>query len=261
MREKIVLTVAVFCAFGVDRLPKQEDMLLRAFGNSIRKAYEGNAVRLVLLTDGALDHSVYRDVFDEVFEFCVIREELLLSRAQAYLSFVERFGWESPVALLDYDTLVLKRFDHLFLSGQDIYVTTRTYAPSMPVNGGVIMLNNLYPERCYRFYQKVIEVYRGLPKKALQWWGDQIALSSVVFQSRATDPDPPAEILTLRDVRVKFLRREEFNFTPYDVDSGLIVPEALDSSVKKLLQTTVFIAHFKGPRKHLMLEWAESTSS
>jgi len=258
MKEKITLTVAVFCAFGVARLPPQEDMLLRAFSRSVRNAYHGDVVRLVLLTDAFLDSAVYRGVFDDIFQHEVVREELLLSRAQAYLSVIKRFGSLSALALQDYDTLVRQRFADVFLSGHDIYVTGRKYAPSMPVNGGVILLNSHLSERCTRFYDSVVNTYRRLPKNTLQWWGDQIALSTVVLQGSRIDTNLPSEVVALGDVRVRFLQRERFNFTPYDVDSGQPVPPNLDDSIKDLLRVSVVIVHFKGPRKHLMLEWAEA---
>jgi hypothetical protein len=252
------ITIAVFCAFGTPHLAAQESALLRAFCSSARRVYSHERARIILLTDEFFEFSSYSALFDEVFRVPVIRDELLLSRAMSYLSLVAQFKWDTPLVLLDYDILILKKIEHVFSSQHDVYVTCRNYAEHMPVNGGVVMLNNVRPSECYRFYREVVDTYRTLPDETLRWWGDQIALSNAVFKGKTVDIDTMSEVLTSSQIRVKLLERMSFNFTPYDVDSGLPVPASLDQRAKERLLNDVFIAHFKGPRKHLMLEWARA---
>ena len=258
MPEKKQLTVAVFCAFGTTQLAATESGLLKAFCKSVKQAYRNNLARLCLLTDEFLQISPYDGIFDDVIRVPVTRNQLLLSRAEAYLSIIKRFSWDTPLALLDYDILMLKKIDQIFLSQHDVYVTCRNYSENMPVNGGVVMLNNIHPDRCHKFYRQVVETYRSLPAETLQWWGDQLALSHAVFAGRSVDINVVNEVITSGDVRVRLLDRARFNFTPYDVDTGVAIPRSLDQITKMSLLNDVSIAHFKGPRKHLMIEWAKA---
>ncbi len=65
-------------------------------------------------------------------------------------------------------------------------------------------------------------------------------------------------LLTNNGTLVRFIPKDVYNFTPYDVDSGLPIPQSLDPAISAHLGRSVSIAHFKGPRKHLMLSYAAS---
>jgi len=208
-----------------------------------------------LLTDAFLDAGLYDDFFSEIRGLPVDRSKLLLSRAEAYLGIVNSHDWGTPLALLDYDVLLLQSIGDLFEGGDDIFLTDRPYSKDMPINGGVIFLNNKNPKNSSEFYKLVVDIYRGLPSEQLSWWGDQVALSRAVYSGQVVKPNTD---VTSSSWRAKLLPREVYNYTPYDVDSGTEIPPVISDDVTALLRSFVKIAHFKGPRKHLMLEWGRA---
>jgi hypothetical protein len=254
-------TVVAFCAFGVTRLSVPEESLLKAFCVSVREAYKTNPIKIILITDEVLDEASLEGLFDEWVRAPVIREELLLSRAKAYLDLVQRFHWETPLLLLDYDILLLKKLDQLFTSEYDVFLTYRDYMKGMPINGGVVMLNNIRPAACVRFYERVVQAYIDLPKNVLQWWGDQMSLSKVALDGAFAETLGQPAILTPDGIRLRLLSRDFYNFTPYDVDSGSAIPDIVDEKTKEHILNNVAIAHFKGPRKHLMLDILRSITT
>jgi hypothetical protein len=249
------ITVAVFCAFARKNLPEQEHSLLRAFVDSIRRNYSTDAY-IILLTDDNLDEQIYRPMFNEIRRFRVIQSELLLCRSATYHHTIANHHWRTPLVLLDYDILMLKRLDPIFTFNDDIFLTARNYSSSMPVNGGVLILNDPDPAKCRAFYESVLTIYQKLPTDQLQWWGDQISLSNAALAGcKIEDGDVS---VTQSGARVRFIPRAIYNFTPYDVDSGMRIPERLPDSMIAFLSSEVVLAHFKGPRKHLMLALSET---
>jgi len=244
------LTIGVFCAFGKKMLPDAESLLLKAFVGSVRLCY-GSDARIILISDQFLEAAAYAGFVDEVRVCDIDPQRLLLCRARAYSNILKEHDWQSPLAFLDYDILLLKNIDHVFQSAADIFLTARGYSKEMPINGGVLLLNNRDPERCRSFYDHVLCSYECLSPSVMRWWGDQLSLATAVFNE--STPLSQNCIRTRSDAVVSLIPREIYNFTPYDVDSGLPVPAQLDEDTVKLLRDSVAIAHFKGPRKHLML--------
>jgi hypothetical protein len=165
------ITIGVYCAFGAACLPIAEGEIFKAFIASVRRIYSAEA-RVVLLTDEMLDFRRYEELVDEIHARPTTRQELLLDRARAYQEFVESHDWRTPVAFLDYDVLLLRRLDEVFAFEEDIFLTRRKYFASMPINGGVLMLNNRRPNQCKSFYSAVLREYTQLPVDQLNWWGD-----------------------------------------------------------------------------------------
>lgn len=251
--DRFILTICVFCAFGGRDFPSIEKQLLAAFLSSIRRVYGGSA-KIILLTDATLQADLYEKVFSEVRVVRVDREKLLLSRALAYSSVISEHDWSTPLAFLDYDVLVLRQINDVFNYGDDVFVTDRPYSREMPINGGVIFLNNRNPLSSSAFYNTVVEIYKSLPWEQLAWWGDQIALSRAVYAHAVSIS---SDRVVSSSWRVRILPRACYNYTPYDIDSGLDIPRTLSDDVLATVRCTAKIAHFKGPRKHLMLELAQ----
>jgi len=249
------ITVAVFCAFARKNLPEQEHRLLCAFVDSIRRRYRTDA-HIILLTDDRLDEQLYRPMFNEIRRFRINQSELLLGRSATYHHTVTNHHWRTPLVLLDYDILMLKRLDSIFTFNEDVFLTARNYSSSMPVNGGVLILNDRDPDKCRAFYESVLTIYQKLPSDQLQWWGDQVSLSNAALAG-CTIQDGDVSV-TQSGARVRFIPKTIYNFTPYDVDSGMQIPERLPDSMIVFLRSEVVLAHFKGPRKHLMLALSET---
>lgn len=251
------VTVAVFCSFSQATLFDNEHRLLIAFVQSVRRQYQ-NSAKILLLTDEYLTLDTYRLVFDDIRRFPIDKERLLLGRCVAYHHTIVTHDWLTPLIFLDYDILMLKPLDFFSTLKEDIFLTARPYAPSMPINGGVLMLNNLQPSKGIKFYESVLANYRALNGNTVRWWGDQISLSiAAMNDARVVGSDV---LLSKSGALVRLLPRVIYNFTPYDVDSGVSVKSELDQDTLRHLKSNVVLAHFKGPRKHLMVTLAASIS-
>lgn len=246
------ITIGVYCSFGRRILPEFEHQILSAFARSVRRVY-GRAAQVILLTDEFLDVKNYIAVFDQIRQRQVDREKLLLDRCQAYQEVLSSHHWQTPIIFLDYDILLLKRLDSIFSAEEDVFLTARDYSKSMPINGGVLLFNNKRPDHCAMFYSAVFEIYRRLSADHLKWWGDQLSLSSAVLNNGVLESSNV--IRTDSGATVRLIPREVYNFTPYDLDSGKAVPEEIEPVIVDYLTQKVTIAHFKGPRKHLMLSY------
>ena len=249
------LTVAIFCSYNQKNIPGHEIELLRLCISSIKKAYE-ERVNITLITDDQLDLSLARNWGLSVQIAAVDSSQLLLYRTRAYLKLLREHDWKTPVALLDYDILMLRHLDALFNHSEDIFVTGRNYSKTMPINGGVVIFNNRNPNACLNFYELVARNYERLPIEQLQWWGDQLSLATTIFSNpKSLGPDV---IISSSGSSVRLIPRNVYNYTPYDVDSGIAIPKSLDNDTHRYLLNSVVLAHFKGPRKHLMTSFGRS---
>ena len=109
----------------------------------------------------------------------------------------------------------------------------------MPINGGVIILNNRRPDVVRRFLTQVYKVYNELYAEQGKWFGDQLALHNYLQLSIEDMKNCP--IVEVNGARILFLPCETYNFSP----------ENEIASVQTGLHDK-FLLHFKGPRKRLM---------
>lgn len=195
--------------------------------------------RCVLLTDAATAARGVQGPFDR-WERTVDHGALMRSRAEAQLAFLEQDALDRPIALLDSDILVNGSLAPTFAEDFDVAVTWRPLR-KMPINGGVLLLNNHRPERTRAFFRRFVHLYRtkysGDGNAA--WFGDQYALLHAVGASYDELAHQPW--IERDDCRIRVLPCETHNFSPEPrlaaVAGGL--PDKL-------------VLHFKGQRKRLM---------
>ena len=257
----MAITFATFAAYGVPRFGDDVIEQLVLFTSSIRKTHGPEAVT-VLLTDEIFADDRALPLFSIVRRRPVAGNTLLFDRARHYRDFLGHHDWQSHVALLDFDILVMKDLHTAFCGLADIYVTTRMWSENMPINGGVIFLEKTRPDACRRFYDDVVEIYGKVSAKDVAWYGDQVALRYAVLSGAAQLQE--FVVQTRSGALVGFLARDDFNYTPYDVDSGREIPQIPEPADVALFKDRP-ILHFKGPRKHLMpiiarAAWPQSTT-
>ena len=242
------ITFATFAAYGAGQLPDETIEQISLHTWSIRKSH-GPEATTVLLTDDILSDERVLKQFDIVRRRPVAKSTLLLDRARHYREFLDAHDWKSHIALLDFDILVMKDIHPIFSGAADLYVTIRAWNKTMPINGGVIFLEQGRADACRRFYADVLSSYEGITPKYKAWYGDQRAL--MIAATTGAKNVGPDQTKTRSGAVVGFVARDEYNFTPYDVDSGqeiLAAPSAQEIEYFK----DHTILHFKGPRKHLM---------
>lgn len=164
---------------------------------------------------------------------------LMLSRSLAQLACVAASDFARPIVLLDSDILLRGSLQPLFEEDFDVGLTWRENR-EMPINGGLVVLNNRRPEVVRRFFERFVTIYRERHgAENAGWYGDQLALRDCV--GLGPDEIRKLRVLEHEGCRIRFLPCEIYNFSPDNrfaaIEKGL--PDKL-------------VLHFKGQRKRLM---------
>jgi len=164
--------------------------------------------------------------------------KLMLERTNAQLRHVLNSSFTSPIVILDSDILLNDSLSPIFKNEFDVAVTWRANE-SMPINGGILMLNNIRPEITKRFFDRFAKVYREKYADKAAWFGDQFALRDCVGMSLANLAEK--KMVEVDGCRILLLPCDVYNFSPENQYKEI----CSDLSGKTVL-------HFKGERKRLM---------
>lgn len=168
---------------------------------------------------------------------------MMLERTLCQARFVETFGFESPLILLDSDMLLNRDISDILSQDFDVAVTWRK-SNNMPINGGLIILNNKRPEIVRAFFSRFVKIYldRYADENA-KWYGDQLALKDCIGLDHRQMAKSPMQ--TIDGCKILFLPCDIFNFSPDNSENAIAVRDP-----------RIAVMHFKGERKHLMdLYW------
>ena len=143
-----------------------------------------------------------------------------------------------PMILLDSDILLNGSLSRVFERDFDVALTWRPNH-EMPINGGLIILNNARPEAAKAFFARYVAVYRTKYAEQARWFGDQLALRDCV----GLPAEGMKEYTTVDQdgCRILLLPCDTYNFSP---------PNRYRSISSRLSEKVVL--HFKGQRKRLM---------
>jgi hypothetical protein len=185
-------------------------------------------------TTGGLHGDIHR------FDFPIDHNALMYSRSLSQLAYIEQHSFTGPLALIDSDILINGGLSCVFDEDFDIAVTWRKSA-TMPINGGLLIVNNLCPDNGRHFFRRFLDVYREryLRSSAAAWYGDQLALRDLIGLTHREMNNQ--RIVTIEGCRVLFLPCNKYNYSPENRY------EAIGTGLKDHS-----IIHFKGPRKRLM---------
>jgi len=235
-------------------IPRLELEALRIFLFSIKKNYQDAEV--VIITDHA-SAGFFRSEGLRVFAVDVQRHTLLLDRVRSYKKLMETFDQESLFVFMDFDMILLKRFDFLEESFDCAY-TLRSAFKQQPINGGLAVYRN--NEKGLAILSEVIDRYKALPQEQKRWWGDQISISSLLMENYSS-LEPGS--LSIRQGEILLLDVSVYNWTPHDFDvslgtlsKNLFIDRPLVDWVGNGFSSK-HVAHFKGPRKHLQYQFWE----
>lgn len=196
-------------------------------------------MKAVVLTDSstALDGLISKA---NVVRQSVNTEELMLERSRMQLQYLRDSKLRTPVVFLDSDILINGPINKILKKKFDIALTVRDHS-EMPINGGIIILNNRQRKATIQFFERYVGNFERNFRIGEKWYGDQLALSDLVF-------DDSAKYLggaryDVNGCRVLIIPASEFNYSPN---------EDTEFSTKPLTQS---VLHFKGARKQLMFEY------
>jgi hypothetical protein len=172
--------------------------------------------------------------------FLIDHQALMLSRALAQFEYVHQFDFSHPLLLIDSDILVNGSMASVFDIDFDVGLTWRKNK-TMPINGGLIVLNNRRPEVVRNFFGHFISIYRTAysDSENSRWYGDQLALRDLINLNLEDFSDE--KIIMVNGCRVLLLSCDVYNFSPKNKYNEI----CSDLSEKVIL-------HFKGERKRLM---------
>lgn len=182
----------------------------------------------------------------EVLRFDIDGKEMMLERGMAQCNYVMNRLDRSPIVFLDSDILLNGSLDNIFEHDFDVALTWRRNE-KMPINGGVLIINNVRPTSSKRFFNKYIETYREKYSDSASWYGDQLALMDIV--DLKPNEYESNKVVDVDGCKVLLLSCEVFNYSPDN--SYKEISSNLDGKV---------ILHFKGPRKRLMLHYWKAWS-
>jgi hypothetical protein len=168
---------------------------------------------------------------------------LMRDRAAAQARYFDTYGFDKPVVLLDSDVLLFRSLAPVFEFDFDIAVTWRK-RDEMPINNGLIVVNNKRPHIVRQFFRRYVEIFDERYLADADWYGDQMALQDVVGCRREDFSD--YRIVDASGCKVLLLPCSEYNFTP-------------GKNLRKLAwpSTRRAVYHFKGRRKPQMVEFWE----
>lgn len=164
---------------------------------------------------------------------------MMLDRTKAQTDFLESYGFDKPVAFIDSDILLNGNLGSLFQSRDfDIALTFRE-SKDMPINGGLILVNNQRPDRAKKFFRDFYKTYVDKFSAEESWYGDQLAIIELIgkenFYNRKDD------LIEANGLKILLLPCETYNFSPRASNNA--VADGLPGK---------FVIHFKGQRKFLM---------
>lgn len=138
--------------------------------------------------------------------------EIMLERTRRQSAFLNADPLDKPVVFFDTDMLLLEPISPLFERDFDIALTLRP-SGRMPVNGGLIFINNRRPDLVRLFFQSLKDhIERKAQGQKREWYGDQIALADIVGEVNVTrDRDTIREI---NGLRILFLDAARYNYSP-----------------------------------------------
>lgn len=168
--------------------------------------------------------------------------KLMLSRTKAQLEYLNGSSFEAPIVFLDSDILINGSFAPILEKDFDVALTYRTKS-SVPINGGLMIMNNRRPEKVRHFFKVFTEHFENAFSDKANWYGDQLAMVSLLnLQPLAPQYE---EMMEVEGCRILLLPCDTYNFSP---DNKV-------ESIREPLADKV-VLHFKGQRKHLMrLYW------
>jgi hypothetical protein len=159
------------------------------------------------------------------------QEEFLMNWIlAAQLAYINSGFFDVNSVLFSPDALIIKPLSDIFSKEFDVAFTDRDNK-KYPINNGVIFLKPNNQPLLSNLWEQALLICKSYDLEIQKWFGDQLCLHDLLVK----------QIDKKLGVIVKLLPCETYNASPKILDYSFL--------------TDVYIAHFKGKRKHLMKEY------
>jgi len=149
-------------------------------------------------------------------------DKLMYERVLCMASFVNSKLFQNPTCFVDTDAFVKIDLINLFEYSFDIALTHRDDGSKMPINEGVLFVNNQNKERIKLFFDEYTRNYRIISKsKAVKkyygmnldlWRGGQLSLNMIAYNNGSKFRD--YELIKKKNFTLMMLPVYYYNFTP-----------------------------------------------
>ncbi|NTJ42916.1 hypothetical protein G6L28_09955 [Agrobacterium larrymoorei] len=211
--------------------PSQIDLLVK----SAQQIHP--ATRFTVLTDEFTDlTSLPNEV--SIKRHPIDLSQIMLERMRAQREFLMSGDFDSPTVFVDTDVLISGDLTDLFLDDFDIAFTWRK-SDEMPLNGGVIYVNDKRPENSVRLFSRLFDIYVEKYTGTSAWYGDQFAMLNLInlpFDSIYESPT-----VERHEGKIKLLDCATYNYSPNGERPDL---GGFPSGIK--------VFHFKGMSRRIM---------
>jgi|CXWL01.1.fsa_nt_gi hypothetical protein len=175
--------------------------------------------------------------------YAVRHDKIMLDRMGAQRAFIKEYDFSRPLVLADSDVLINNSLDSVFQQDFDVGLTWRDNS-EMPINGGIILVNNRRRDASRRFFTVMHEIYESKYADRAEWYGDQYAIRDFIGMT-VEEIASHHGMVEAQGCRILLLPCEQYNYSPKN---------AVTSIASRFPDK--YVLHFKGERKPLMkLYW------
>ena len=200
--------------------------------------------RIILVTDSAFIPQGMADNRVSIVRFDLADGEPMFERVVAMLAYVESAAFTAPTIFLDSDAFLIRHAAGLFANNFDVAVTYRDIGGQMPINEGVIIVNDRRPDSVRPFFRRYLATYLTLERhpvvletygKVRRWRGGQLSINAISggwhrYSAGILDSDLGA--------RVAYLPCSRYNYSPDQ-----------EGEISAAMLTRALVLHLKGSRK------------
>jgi hypothetical protein len=202
--------------------------------------------RIYLFTD----HDFLRELSGHsrlaILRLDVCSAEPMFERVVTMCAYTKSQLFQQPSVLLDSDAFLLRPAQNIFANDFDIGLTHRNIHGQMPINEGVIFVNNKEIEKSRKFFETYLASYLAIEqsteiskiyKNLRRWRGGQLSVNSAanggqVYQTGLRGSYPA-------DVAIAYLPCASYNLS-----------EIKEMEIVSQLRQRTMVLHLKGLRKH-----------
>jgi hypothetical protein len=215
--------------------------------------------RVLLLTDETFLHELQPHSRLNISRLPFNAREPMFERVVMMAAYVRSRLFRQPTVFLDSDAFLLRPVHNLFANHFDVGLTHRNIVGQMPINEGVIFVNNLNPHNVIQVFNTYVASYLAIERdpslaklysNLRRWRGGQLALNSIAQGGQAymsglsnrSDPDKGPKIV--------YLPCSSYNLS-----------QISEEEVTPSLPKRAAVLHLKGPRKIWLSNLKESVLS
>ena len=227
---------------GLDHSRFDYDLLIRR--NVATALWSNPGSRVILVTDDFFMPAGIDDYRVSIIRLPLAVDEPMFERVVAMLSYVESTAFNAPTVFLDSDAFLIRHCAGLFSNDFDVAVTYRDIPTQMPINEGVILVNDQDRESVRRFFRRYLATYLKLEQHPVvletygtvrRWRGGQLSINAISGGRQRYS----ASIVDAGFVsRLAYLPCSRYNYSPDQ--EGEINPSVLARAL---------VLHLKGSRK------------